>query len=69
LGRARVDVAMYACGKQNGATLGAYAHRNAEALKSWLNANPQVRARLDAEAKAVANLSAQMPSASPSAKR
>ena len=69
LARDRVSLAMYACGKQNAATLGAYAHRNADELQTWLNANPQVKARLDEQAKRVAGLSQQMPAVSPSAKR
>lgn len=69
LARQRVTVAMYACGKQTASTLGAYGHRNAEELQTWLNANPQVKARLDALAQSVASLSSQMPAVSPSAKR
>lgn len=67
--RERVTLAMYACGKQNASTLGAYAHRNADALQTWLNANPQVQARLDALGQRVTSLSSQMPAVSPSAKR
>jgi hypothetical protein len=67
--RERVRMAMYACGRQEAAMLGAYAHRNAELLQTWLNANPQVQARLDAQAKQVQALSAQMPAVAPSAKR
>jgi nitrous oxidase accessory protein NosD len=67
--RERVHLAMYGCGKQNAETLGAYAHRNADELQTWLNANPQVKARLDEQARRVASLSAQMPAVSPSAKR
>jgi hypothetical protein len=67
--QARVTMALYACGRQNGSTLAAYAHRNAEDLRTWLNANPQVKARLDAMNLRVATLAAQMPSVSPSAKR
>ncbi len=69
LSQARVAMAMYGCGRQNASTLGAYAHRNAEVLQTWLNANPQVKARLDEQARQVAQLSAQMPAVSPSAKR
>jgi hypothetical protein len=69
LSRHRVTLAMYSCGKQNASTLGAYAHRNAEELQTWLNANPQVKARLDVLSQRVASLSAQMPAVSPSAKR
>ena len=69
LARHRVTLAMYGCGKQTASTLGAYGHRNAEELQTWLNANPQVRARLDALAKRVASLSSQMPAVSPSARR
>jgi hypothetical protein len=67
--RHRVTLAMYACGRQDASTLGAYAHRNADELQTWLNANPQVKARLDALSKQVATISAQMPAVSPSAKR
>jgi hypothetical protein len=67
--RERVTVALYACGRQNASTLGAYAHRHAETLQTWLNANPQVKARLDALGQRVASLSSQMPAVSPSAKR
>ena len=38
-------------------------------IVTWLNANPQVKARLDALAQRVASLSSQMPAVSPSAKR
>jgi hypothetical protein len=73
LARHRVTLALYACGKQDASALGAYAHRNAEELRTWLNANPQVRSRLDALGQRVASLSSQMPpqlpSVSPSAKR
>lgn len=69
LSRARVTLAMYSCGKQTASTLGAYAHRNAEELKTWLNANPRVLARLDALGQQVSSLSSQMPAGSPSAKR
>lgn len=69
LSQARVTLALYGCGKQNASILGAYAHRNAEVLQTWLNANPQVRARLDEQARQVAQFSAQMPAVSPSAKR
>ncbi len=69
MARHRVTLAMYACGKQDASALGAYAHRNAEELKTWLNANPQVKVRLDALGQRVANLSSQMPAVSPSAKR
>ena len=67
--RERVRMAMYACGRQDAATLGAYAHRNAELLQTWLNANPQVKAQLDAQAKQVEAISAQMPAVAPSAQR
>lgn len=67
--RARVTLAMYNCGRQNAGTLGAYAHRNADALKTWLSANPQMKARLDALSQQVASLSTQMPAAAPSARR
>lgn len=69
LARHRVTLAMYGCGKQNASTLGAYGHRNAEELQAWLNANPQVKARLDVLAQRVTSLSSQMPAVSPSAKR
>lgn len=69
LARERVTLAMHACGRQNASTLGAYAHRNADELKTWLNANPQVKARLVALSQRVASLSSQMPAVSPSAKR
>jgi hypothetical protein len=44
----RVLVAMYSCGKQTPSTLGAYGHRNAELLQTWLYANPQVKNQIDA---------------------
>ena len=69
MARQRVTLAMYACGKQNASTLGAYAHRNADELQTWLNANPQVKVRLDALSQSVTSLSSQMPAVSPSAKR
>jgi hypothetical protein len=69
MARHRVTLAMYACGKQDASALGAYGHRNAEELQTWLNANPQARARLDALGQRVASLSSQMPAVSPSAKR
>jgi hypothetical protein len=69
MARERVTLAMYACGKQNPSTLGAYAHRNADELQTWLNANPQVKAKLDALSQSVTSLSSQMPAVSPSAKR
>lgn len=69
MARQRVTLAMYGCGKQNASTLGAYAHRNAEELQTWLNANPQMKARLDALSQQVTSLSSQMPAVSPSAKR
>ena len=69
LSRNRVTLAMHACGKQNASTLGAYAHRNADELQTWLNANAQVKARLDALSQRVSGLSTQMPAVSPSAKR
>lgn len=67
--RERVTLAMYACGKQNASMLGAYAYRNAEELQTWLNANPKMKARLDALSQQVAGISSQMPVVSPSAKR
>lgn len=67
--RERVTIAMYTCGNQDASTLGAYAARNAEELQTWLNANPQVKARLDALGERVRSLSMQMPAVSPSAKR
>jgi hypothetical protein len=69
MARERVTLAMYRCGRQNASTLGAYGHRNAEELQTWLNANPQVKAQLDALSQRVASLSSQMPAVSPSAKR
>jgi len=69
MARQRVTLAMYGCGKQNASTLGAYAHRNADELQTWLNANPQMKARLDALSQQVSSLSSQMPAVSPSAKR
>jgi hypothetical protein len=68
LARHKVTVALYACGKQDPGALAAYAHRNAEVLQVWLNANPQVQARLDAQAQRIAGLSKQLPAVSPSAK-
>lgn len=67
--RARVTMVMYGCGQQNAATLGAYAHRNADQLQAFLAANPQVKARLEATGQRIAELSRQMPAVSPSAKR
>lgn len=67
--RQRVTAAMYGCGQQNASTLGAYAHRNADELQAFLNANPQVKARLDASTQRVRDLAQQMPAVSPSAKR
>jgi hypothetical protein len=67
--RSRVTMAMHACGKQDAATLGAYAHRNADALQAYLNAHPQVKARMDAQRQRITSLSSQMPAVSPSAKR
>ena len=69
MARERVTLAMHGCGRQNASTLGAYGHRNAEELQTWLNANPQVKAQLDALSQRVASLSSQMPAVSPSAKR
>lgn len=69
MARERVTLAMYGCGRQTASTLGAYGHRNADELQTWLNANPQVKAQLDALSQRVASLSSQMPAASPSAKR
>ena len=59
--RERVSLAMYACHKQSGSTLGAYAHRHADELKAWLAANPQVQARLQAVGQRIKGLSEQMP--------
>lgn len=67
--RARVTLAMYNCGRQNAGTLGAYAHRHADVLKTWLSANPQMKARLDALSQQIASLSTQMPATAPSARR
>lgn len=67
--QARVTVALHGCGKQSAATLGAYAHRNADQLQTYLNANPQVKAQMDALTKRIQSLSQQMPAISPSAKR
>jgi hypothetical protein len=69
MARHRVTLAIYGCGKQTASTLGAYGHRNADELQTWLNANPQVKARLEALSQRVAGLSSQMPAVSPSAKR
>jgi len=69
MARQRVTLAMYGCGKQNASTLGAYAHRNTAELQTWLHANPQMKARLDALSQQVTSLSSQMPAVSPSAKR
>jgi len=69
LSRHRVTVAMYSCGQQNASTLGAYAHRNADELQAWLNANPQVKAQLDALSRRVSSLSAQMSAQQPAVKR
>jgi hypothetical protein len=60
--RARVTQAFGKCG-YSASVLGAYAHRNADLLQSWLAENPQVQARLDAEAQRVAGLVDQAPSA------
>ena len=68
MNRQRVGLAFYQCG-YGAAELGAYAHRSGEELQTWLNANPQVKARLDEQARRVASHSAQMPAVSPSAKR
>lgn len=67
--QARVTVALRGCGQQSGATLGAYAHRNADQLQTYLNANPQVKAQMDALSRRIQALSQQMPAISPSAKR
>jgi hypothetical protein len=69
--RHRVSLAMASCGQPNAGTLGAYAHRNADALQTWLNANPPVQAQLDALSQRVAGLSSQMapPAASQSGQR
>ena len=67
--RERVTLAMYRCGRQNASTLGAYAHRNADELQTWLAANPQMKARLDTLSQQITSLSGQMPAVSPSAKR
>jgi hypothetical protein len=69
LSRQRVTMVMYACGRQNASTLGAYAHRNANALQAWLNANPAVKTRLDAQRQRIAELSSQMSAAAPANKR
>lgn len=66
--RSRVGLAHYQCGYAADA-LAAYAHAHQEELKAYLQANPQVQARLDEQARKVAQLSAQMPGTSPSAKR
>ena len=68
LARNRVTLAFSRCGHGAG-SLGAYAHRNADELQTWLNANPQVKARLDAEAQRVTSLSAGMPATMPNARR
>ncbi len=62
----RVTLALYSCGRQNGATMGAYAHRHADALQAWLNANPQVKARMDALIQRLVKLSGQMTPQMPS---
>lgn len=67
--RHRVTLAIYSCGKQTPATLGAYAYRHADELQAWLAANPQANARLQALGKRIGELSAQMPPVAPSAKR
>ncbi len=66
--RSRVGLAHYQCGYAADA-LAAYAHVHGDELKAYLQANPQVQARLDEQARKVAQLSAQMPGTSPSAKR
>jgi hypothetical protein len=68
MNRQRVGLAFYQCG-YSAAQLGAYAHRNAEELQTWLNVNPQTKATLDEQARRVSGYSAQMPAVSPSAKR
>lgn len=67
--RQRVTMAMYGCGQQNASTLGAYAHRHADSLQAFLNANPQVKSRLEATTQRIRDLSQQMPAVAPSAKR
>lgn len=67
--RQRVSLAMHNCGRQDAATLGAYAHRHAEQLQAWLNANAPVKARLDAQRQRVASLASQMPAVAPPAQR
>jgi phage replication-related protein YjqB (UPF0714/DUF867 family) len=69
LSQHRVALAMHGCGRQNAGTLGAYAHRNAEALATWLAANPQVKAHMDQQRQRIASYSAQMPAVAPPAKR
>ncbi len=66
--RGRVMLAHYQCGYEPQA-LGAYAHSHAEQLKEYLQANPQMQARLEEQARKVAQMSAQMPAVAPSAKR
>jgi hypothetical protein len=58
--RSRVTQAFGKCG-YSANVLGAYAHRNAELLQTWLAENPQVQERLDAEAQRVASLVDQAP--------
>jgi hypothetical protein len=67
--RGRVTLAMRACGKQTASTLGAYAHRNSEELRTWLVAHPHIQARLADLRRQVTALSDQMQAVSPSAKR
>jgi hypothetical protein len=66
--RNRVTQAFASCGYSVGA-LGAYAYRNPDELQSWLNANPAVKAQLDAVGQRVASISEQTPATSPSVKR
>ena len=60
--RTRVTQAFAKCG-YGANVLGAYAHRNADLLQAWLAENPQVQARLEAEAQRVASLVDQAPPA------
>lgn len=68
LARERITLAIYNCGRQTAATLGAYAHRNAEELKTWLVAHPKMRERLDDQVRRRSALSARL-SVNPSASR
>lgn len=62
MARSRVTQAFGKCG-YSASVLGAYAHRNADLLQTWLAENPQVKDRLDAEAQRVASLVDQAPPA------